>query len=112
MDYLEVNADVNEDDKLNYLETLSCPEGQVFDPILLYCNDPLLVSGPCGTTNPSPCDGIPGSNTIYSINCTHYFKCGNDHSYTEFSCPEGLFVNEPLQICDWLHNVPICQEDK
>ena len=101
---------VNEDVKPNHLETLYCDEGLVFDPNLLFCNYPELVSGNCGTKIDviNPCNNIPSSNHIFEINCTHYYKCGFDGSYTEFSCPVGLVVNEQNQYCDWIYNVPKC----
>lgn len=99
---------VNEDNKPNYLETLPCEDGLVFDPELLYCNDPKLVSGECGTNEVGPCDDLPISNIPYKINCTHYLKCGNGNAYLIGECPSGTYFNDNMGYCDWPHNVLDC----
>ena len=45
----------------------------------------------------------------HPANCSFYLQCANGYEYV-MPCPEDLVFNQISQRCDFLYNVPECQE--
>ncbi|XP_078670904.1 uncharacterized protein LOC144911022 isoform X2 [Branchiostoma floridae x Branchiostoma belcheri] len=50
------------------------------------------------------CDGKPNGNYADPKDCSKYYSCSNGNAI-QITCPEGLYYNEKLGVCDYPENV-------
>ncbi|XP_011870340.1 PREDICTED: uncharacterized protein LOC105563386 [Vollenhovia emeryi] len=94
-----------------------CSDGLHYDHIRQICNEPTEVK--CANFAPLPTvptdwsSGIPNLNTrCYDENsetphehdCRFYYKCSNGKKILK-TCPENLYFNPTLRVCDFSENV-------
>lgn len=109
------------------LHERSCPAGLHFNPRISVCDWPWNVkcepesstittadsttqaeAAPDSTTKTMECNH--GELLPHSIDCQLYYQCSHATFY-EIRCPEGLYFNPSISVCDWPSNV-YCEADQ
>ncbi|XP_033630916.1 chitotriosidase-1-like [Asterias rubens] len=82
---------------------LPCPSNLYYDPQSSTCNFPNLV--PCNAPNlPLFCDDRADGIYTDPEDCTRFYQCSGKLTYSTL-CPNGLYWNDNLSVCDWPYNV-------
>lgn len=108
-----------------------CPGDFIFDPVRGICAAPETVDCYQSSTTNSKTTETTQRQTISATtvqppvefvcpedygfypnpeNCTTFYQCTGGKPYLK-SCPDGLYFNPETIYCDYLDNVPSCQED-